>query len=110
MNRIPKKKDYESNVVEGKIFAILAYLSVLCIIPLIIKKENPFALFHGKQGLVLFVGEVAVFLLHIIFGLWILKLGIFVLGFFSFLGIIASIKGEYLKLPLVSEVAEKITL
>jgi len=100
----------EKQILEGKIFAVLAYLSILCIIPLVFKKDNPFVLKHGKQGLVLFVGEVAVFIVHIILGTAVLKLGMFVLGVLSFIGIIFSLNGRYIKIPLVSDLAEKITL
>jgi len=99
-----------TQVREGKVFAILAYLSILCIIPLLFKKENSFVLTHGKQGLVLFLGEVGVFIVHILLGTWILRLGMFVLLAMSFVGIIAVLKGESLELPVVSKIAEKITL
>ena len=95
---------------EGKVFALLAYLSILCIIPLLLKKDNDFVLAHGKQGLVIFVGQVAVFILHIIFGQWFLKVGMFILFVFSFIGMIATISGKYLALPIVAKIAEKITL
>jgi len=107
---VKQSKSESKHITEGKIFAILSYLSILCIIPLILKKDNPFALQHGKQGLVLFVGEVAVFIMHIVLGQWFLKLGIFVLGVLSFVGIIAVLKGQYVKLPVISEIAEAITL
>jgi len=108
MNKRPQRESKE--VLEGKIFAILSYLSILCIIPLIFKKNNQFVLAHGKQGLVLFVAEVAVFIIHIIFGQWILRLGMFVLGVYSFAGILYVLKGERIQLPIVSDFAEKITL
>ena len=97
-------------ITEGKIFAVISYLSIFCIIPLVLKKDNPFVLSHGKQGLVIFVAEVAVFIAHIILGQWFLRLGMFVLGVFSFIGIIKSLTGEYVRLPLISDVADKITL
>ena len=76
----------------------------------VLKKENKFVLFHGKQGLILFVGEVAAFIAHIVLGPSFLKLGFFVLGVFSLLGIIAVLRGQYLRLPVVADIAEKITL
>lgn len=100
----------KEEILEGKIFALLAYLSILCIIPLLFKKENSFVLKHGKQGLVLFVGEVAVFIVQLILGAWFLKLGMVIFGVFSFAGIIQSLKGEYFPLPLVSDIADQITL
>lgn len=96
-------------VIEGKIFAILGYLSILCIIPLLLKKENPFVLAHSKQGLVLFIGQVGLFILSIIFP-WCLKIGMFVLLTFSFVGIIAVLRGRYLELPVVARIADQITL
>lgn len=98
------------DVLDGKVFAILSYLSILCIIPLLFKKNNLFVLTHSKQGLVLFVGEVAVFILHIIFGDWFLKLGMFVLLTLSFIGLLAVLRGQYIRMPVVSSIAEKITL
>ncbi len=103
------KRSAEKQVIEGKVFAILSYLSILCIIPLLFKKDNAFVLAHGKQGLVIFIGEVGLFIIHIIFP-WILKLGIFVLFVLSFIGIIAVLKGRYIELPVISGIAEKITL
>ena len=106
----PTKGQKEEEIIEGKIFAVLAYLSILCIIPLVIKKDNKFVLTHGKQGLVLFVGEVAVFITHIVLGPWILSLGTFIFGSMSLWGIIEVLRGRYLKLPFVAEIADKITL
>lgn len=100
----------EDDVLEGKVIAILSYLSILCIIPLFFKKNNLFVLTHSKQGLVLFVAEVAVFILHIILGEWFLKLGMFILLSLSFIGLLAVLRGQYIQMPIVSSVAEKITL
>jgi len=100
----------EKKVIEGKVFAILAYLSILCIIPLLFKKDNAFVLSHSKQGLVIFVGQVGVFIVHIILGPWILKLGMFVLLVLSFVGIIAVLRGRHINLPIISDIADKISL
>lgn len=105
-----KREPTQQQVLDGKIFAILSYLSILCIIPLVFKRDNDFVLSHGKQGLVIFVGQVAVFIAHIVLGSWILKLGLFILWVLSFVGIITVLKGEYVKLPIISHFADKITL
>lgn len=98
-------------IIEGKVIALLSYLSILCIIPLLFKKDNDFVLSHGKQGLVIFIGEVGVFILSIlpVFA-WLFKLGMFVLLVLSFVGIISVLRGRYIELPLVSKIADKITL
>ncbi|HBG60911.1 MAG: hypothetical protein A2Y03_09325 [Omnitrophica WOR_2 bacterium GWF2_38_59] len=99
----------DPQVVDGKIFAVLSYLSILCIIPLILKKDNEFVLKHGKQGLVIFVSEVAVFILSIVFP-WIFKFGMFLLLIMSFIGIVAVLEGKYTRLPFVADIADSIVL
>ena len=105
-----RQPENSSDVLEGKIFALLSYLSILCILPLIFKKENSFCLHHGKQGIVIFVAQVAVFILHIALGTWFLRLGMFLLGVISFIGIISVLEGRYLKLPVICDFAEKLTI
>ncbi len=100
----------DPNVLEGKSFAVLSYLLILCIIPLILKKDNPFVLSHSKQGLVIFVGEVAVMIISILLGTWFLRLGMFVLGAFSFIGILAVLQGRLIRFPVISPIADKITM
>ena len=102
-------KQNEKTIVEGKVFAILSYLSILCIIPLVIKKDNEFVLSHSKQGLVLFIGQVMVFVASILFQ-WLIKPAFFVIGILSVWGIIEVLQGRYVKLPVVYKIAEKITL
>ncbi len=45
----------QKDVEENKIMAVIAYFGILCLIPLLAKKDSPYAQFHAKQGLVLFI-------------------------------------------------------
>ena len=99
----------KAEVLEGKMYAVLAYLSIFCIVPLIVRKNNAFVLSHGRQGLVLFVGEVGTLVLSIVFP-WTLRPLLFILFGFSFWGIITAIRGQSVALPFVARIAEKITL
>ncbi len=96
----PVDKDAEEN----KLSAVLAYLFILCIVPLVLKKESPFAKFHGKQGLILCI---AWFFTWVPFVGWIL--GIF-LAVLSVLGIINALNGKKEKLPLIGEFADKLNI
>ncbi|MFA6357303.1 MAG: hypothetical protein WCY09_01345 [Candidatus Omnitrophota bacterium] len=102
----------EQEIIEGKFFAVISYISFLCIITLILKKSNKFALYHARQGLVLFVMEVTAFILSIIpFLGWLI--GIF--GYVLFLlvsvwGIMQAALGVYSRIPVVSEISDKIVL
>src|SRR5882672_2817515 len=88
------------DIIDGKMYAVLAYLSILCIIPLIVKKKNPFVLAHGKQGLVLFVAQAGTLILSIIVP-WGLTPVLFVLLVFSFWGMVAAIRGTMVNLPVI---------
>lgn len=107
-----KETNSKKEIQEGKVFALMGYLFVLCIIPLVFKKDNQFALFHAKQGLVIFVAEVATLIISVIprIGTLILTFGILLLGLLSLWGIIQSLSGKYTKLAVIFGLAEKISL
>ena len=100
----------DKEVQEGKIYAVIGYLGILCIIPLLLKKENKFALFHGKQGLVIFIGEVGAAILNIIpiLGQLIWVLAVLVFGILSLVGIVQSLTGSYWRMPVIGDIAEKV--
>ena len=97
---------------EGKFFALISYISFCCIFSLVLKNENKFAVFHGKQGLVLFVFEVATFILSIIpiLGTFLGTLGIVVFGLVSLWQILQVLMENYSRIPIVSDIADKIIL
>jgi uncharacterized membrane protein len=82
----------------------LGYLGILCLIPLLAKKDSKFAQFHAKQGLILLIGE---FFVWIPFLGWIL--GIIILVFWI-MGIINVFSGKMKALPIVGELAAKINI
>lgn len=102
----------ERLIEEGKFFAVISYISFLCVVSLLLKKDNKFALFHAKQGLVLFVVEVVTFIISIIpvLGWFLGVVGMVVFILISLWGILQSLLGNYSRLPLLSDVADKIVL
>jgi len=106
------KPQDEQEIREGKFFAIISYVSFLCIITLVLKRSNKFALYHARQGLVLFVMEVAAFILSIIPLLgWLI--GVFGYALFllvSIWGIMQAALGIYCRIPVISEISEKVIL
>ena len=102
----------KKEIQEGKFFAIISYLTFLCIVTLILKKHNKFALYHAKHGLALFVLEVACLILSImpLVG-WLIKiLGFLFFTLISLWGILQALMGNYSRLPLISKIADKIIL
>lgn len=113
-------RNEERIIAEGKIFAVMSYLSILCLVPIVYfstlrmipvlsRKVNKFAIFHARQGFVIFLLEVVLVAVNIIpvLGQIIFAGGTLVLFFLSLVGIAQVLKGNYWKCPVVSDWAEK---
>ena len=107
--RVVAPKDPE--VQDAQFFAAIGYLSFLCFVPLTLKKNNKFALFHGKQALVLFILELAAAILKVVpaLGDLVFTLSFVVFGILSLIGIVKVLMGERWEIPVVHEIAERIT-
>ena len=110
----------ERIIAEGKIFGVIAYLSILCLVPIVYfstfkmipvlsKKVNKFAIFHAKQGFAIFLLEVALVAINMIpvVGQLIFAGGSLVLFSLSLVGIVQVLRGNYWKCPIISDWAEK---
>ncbi|QMV44831.1 hypothetical protein FPL14_01440 [Cohnella cholangitidis] len=95
----------ESDIQQNKGMAIIAY--ILFFIPLLAAKESPFAQYHAKQGLNLFLLALAV---NIVLGIipiigWLLlplaNLGVLAL---AILGIVNAVNGQNKPLPLIGQI------
>lgn len=98
------KKDIEEN----KIVAALSYISFLCLVPLILKPKSQFCKFHGKQGIILVIGEVINSFLFFIPPLFFI--GSVALLVLSIIGVLKTLNGEYWEMPYLSEYAKKINI
>jgi len=106
------EKQKDKDIEENKVVAALSYIGMLCLIALLVKKESKFAQFHGKQGLVLFIGWVSLWIIGMIpfIGWIIFFVGAIVLLVLSILGLTQTLSGNYWKIPFLSQYAEKIKL
>src|SRR4030043_1974909 len=88
---------------EDKLMGVLAYLGILVLIPLLMKKESSFVQFHAKQGLVLFIAEVILW--------WIPFVGWFILGpivsILAIIGLIMAAVGKEGKISVFLDIGEK---
>lgn len=105
-------------VEEGKIFAFLGvFLTIIgFIIVLLAKKENKYAMYYAKQGLVLFIAWVIVAIVGMILAfipilgwlVWVvLYLGMLILWI---IGWINALSGVEKPIPIIGKYAEKIKL
>ncbi len=113
-----------NDVEDSKIIAAVGYIGILCLVPLLFAKDSAFAKFHGKQGLVIFLCEVALGVIGSMFGggmmmgynwgvgsfffvnsiIMVVNLGLLVL---SVVGIIKAFSGERFELPVIGGWAKK---
>ena len=102
--------------------AILSYLGPLCVVPILTKDKSNFAKFHTKQGTALLIVEAVVWLFFGVFyspmiwglGAWgffgmLESLVYLVLLGLSVIGILNVVNKKEEELPLLGELAKKIT-
>lgn len=98
-------------VADGKAFAFLGvFLTVIgFIIVILAKKDNKYAMYYAKQGLVLFIAYVIIWIIGMIPVLgWIVAiLGSILLLILWIIGIAYSLSGEMKPIPIVGEFANK---
>ena len=105
---------------------VLSYLGILCLVPLLVEKEDPEVKWHSRHGLVLLVAEVILYvalaivsaiLTRIPFLGWILgaftcliwsilPLGLLILHIIL---IVKAVRGERLLIPYISQYVERLT-
>jgi len=97
---------------DNKLMGILSYIGVLCLIPLLTKKDDKFVFFHAKQGLVLFIAEVlTAFVAAIPFLGWIIApIASLVWIVLSIIGIINVLGDKTKELPVLGKYAVKIKI
>jgi len=108
---------------EDKVFAALSYVSILFIVPLILRHDQDEVYFHARQGMVLFSTEVVVwFLLFILESFLVALLPNNTLGLVAILGAAAWIifvavslagvysvaRGKKWEIPILGKIAKKI--
>ena len=104
------EEEKKMSISGDNVYAILSYLWILCLIPILMKKEEDFVRFHARQGLMLFIVEVAIGIIGIIplLGPVVSKVGIVACGILSIVGIVQVLMGNKWKMPVIGDWAEKI--
>lgn len=103
-----EKKINTTDIESNKVVAAIGYIWILCLVPLFLKRDSAFAQFHAKQGLVLFIIEIIGWLIFWIplIG-WLLFIIILIL---ALMGFVNALQGNYWKMPIIGDLAEKINL
>ncbi len=93
---------------QEKFIAAIGYLGVLCVIPLLLERKSAFAQHHGKQGLVLLLAWLVLWVGNIIpiLGQVVWVLGSLVLIILVILGMINAFSGNTWEMPFFGSYAK----
>ncbi|MCR4279999.1 MAG: hypothetical protein NUV82_01070 [Candidatus Komeilibacteria bacterium] len=105
---IPAEKSPDKDVQDNALLAAIGYIWILCLIPLLLKRDSKFAQFHAKQGLILFIIEIVGWLIFWIPVVgWLLFIAVLVL---SIMGIVNALQGKWWEMPYLGTWAKKINI
>lgn len=96
----------------GAASAGLSYVFFVCFF-ILAYKENKFARFHAKQGLVLFIGLILCWILGAllpILGSFFSVFGTILYLFCSVFGVFKSLMGKEAAFPVVTKIADKLVI
>lgn len=103
----------DEEIREGAGLGALSYVFFLWILVFFFKKDNAFAHYHAKQGLVLFILEIVAFFFLVFlpfFGILIYYVGMPLFLLSSLYGIYSALTGKLCKIPVVSKLASKLVV
>lgn len=109
------------DIANNKVMAVLSYLGILVLIPWFAAPQSRFARFHAKQGVTLFLVDIAYTIISVLLGLiktphyyyffeyyatpWYINLLIFIIGIpvivLTILGIVNAARGHAKELPII---------
>ena len=105
-------KETQTTADNAVVMSILSYIGILVLIPLLSAKNNEIVKFHVRQGLVLLVLEVAIWIISEM--VWILNpiLNIveIVIVILSIVGIVNVLHKKQVALPLIGQFAKYFTI
>ena len=97
---------------EDKVYAALSYIWILVFVPLLMKRNNGYVQFHAKQGIVLLIVELILWVIGMVpvLGWLIAFVGHIVVAVLAVLGIVAALVGRYWEMPFLGEYAKKVNI
>lgn len=115
----------EKEISDGKAMSIIAYIGILCFIPLFTSRDNKYVMYHTEQGIALFISWVILAILfafldpilyqlihfgYVCGGSFIYSLIRLFLFVLMILGIINAAQGKVKELPVIGPFGAKFNL
>lgn len=104
--------DQQKDIEQNKVMAVIAYLWIFCLIPLVAKKDSPYAQFHAKQGVVLALAWFIIWIVGIIplLGWLVFFFGSIILLVVNLIAIIKAFNGEMWEIPYLHQYVKLLNL
>lgn len=90
---------------EERVYAAMAYLAVLVVVPLLVRRGDPYVAFHARQGLVILIGYAVALLLSSVLPR-VGSLLFMLLMLASVVGLVNALIGRQWRIPLVGQAAQ----
>ncbi len=104
-----EKIKQETKKEQIKIMALISYIGILCLVPILTKEKDEFVLFHAKQGLILFICEAGTWMILAVipFFFFMISLVGIVWLVLSLIGMVNVTKNLKQELPVIGQFADK---
>ena len=101
-----------SDAQENRLIAAIGYLGILCLVPLLLKKDSAFAQFHGKQGLATLIAWIVLWAGNVVpvIGTFVWLVGSLALFCLAVVGFVHALNGEMWEMPVLGKFAKSIKL
>ena len=101
------KNQTVSPVNDDKLWSILSYIPILCLIPLLQEETDSELRLHARQGVVLMLLEILICILLIpgVTNL-LFSVGLVICIVLAFIGAFNAFQGKYWRIPVISDIAE----
>lgn len=96
--------------ISSRLLAVMSYLSVLSLVPLVISRDDSYVQFHARQGVVLWMWEVlAIYTLLVpAVGQLFFRLSIMLCLVLSVVGVVSVLLGRAWKFPVIGDWAARL--
>jgi uncharacterized membrane protein len=99
------------DVAENNIYAALSYVSVLGVVMYLVKKDSKFVQEHAKQGVILFVAEIVIYIVGLVpvIGWFIVApIGNILTLIAAIVAFIKAIQGEFWEIPGIGQYRNRV--
>ncbi|MBF0308758.1 MAG: hypothetical protein HQL56_04430 [Magnetococcales bacterium] len=92
-----------------RMMAAFSYLGVLCLVPLLLNRDDAYVAFHARQGLVLWIWAViSFFVMHLPgLGPYLFSTSTVLITFASLAGLVSVLLNRSWKLPFIGDMAAR---